>query len=146
MILEVTLKQFWCSTFRIGIENFCCRRQRHVCVCMRRLTKTEKENNKIIYFFSLAVEMCAKSLLDTFNCMTCNVYIQWYAPYADDNTWERVWLWRLFLAYIFTLSLSPSFALSFRIFSLATRKTQWFSNCSHYMYRDENKALRVQVR
>lgn len=63
---------------RIGIENFVVDDSGfYVCVC-DNWRKTEKENNTTRFFFVLfdvkAVEMCAKSLLDAFNCMAWNMY------------------------------------------------------------------------
>lgn len=111
----------------------CCRQQRLVCMCVRRLMKTEKENTQIHTNFFFLFESCENVRKIVARCFQLCVYNDKYHAY--DNIWERVSFAfecdARFLAYIFR-SLFRVRSLLLRIFTLflVTRKIQWFSNCN----------------
>lgn len=100
----------------------CCRQQRLVCMCVRRLMKTEKENTQIhtnFFFYLKAVKMCAKSLLDAFNCvytMINTIHTTTYESVFHSLLNVMLAFWHIFSVLSFVCALSYSaFLLSFSL-------------------------------
>lgn len=151
MVLKVTLKQFRYSTcsywyWKFLLSTIHTTRGFIVCVCAcvrRNWRKWRKENDirkerEREWVFSLVESYGNVRKIVAWYAFVCMAWNVVYTRHMHTTTQESVCFVnfstlcdaRAFGIY-FPLCYSLSFALSLRIFSLATRKIQWFSNCGH---------------